>query len=234
MMTELQAAYVLHSRPLRDTSLLLDLLTQQQGKVTVVAKGVRTRNSKRKGLLQLFVPLLVNWVGRSELKTLCHVESSARPLNLSGDRMIMGLYLNELLQRLLLNFDAQTRLFEYYHVTLHELEVVSKPQQSLRYFEKNLLCELGYALPLRHDSKGNPIQPQHHYSYQPEHGFSISPAPPNKSQLAFSGAMLRALDANQLDNDAELKQAKYLMRRALAPLLNYKPLNVRQLYQEGK
>ena len=54
----LQPAYVLHSQPFQNTSLLVDFFTIDYGRVRAVAKGARREKSKYRSLLQLFHPLL--------------------------------------------------------------------------------------------------------------------------------------------------------------------------------
>lgn len=91
-----QRAFVLHSRPFSETSLLLDLFSESEGRVRVLAKGARSRRSQLKGALQPFTPLLVRWSGRGEVKTLRNAEAVSLALPLSGITLYCGLYVNEL------------------------------------------------------------------------------------------------------------------------------------------
>lgn len=79
-----QRAFVLHSRPFSETSLLLDLFSESEGRVRVLAKGARSRRSQLKGTLQPFTPLLVRWSGRGEVKTLRNAEAVSLALPLGG------------------------------------------------------------------------------------------------------------------------------------------------------
>src|SRR5207253_3115583 len=101
MRISLQPAFILHHRPFRETSVLLDVFSEEYGLVSLVAKGVRTHRSKLKALLQPFVPLLVSWQGKSELMNLVSAEARTTPFQLHGDCLLSGFYLNELLVRLL-------------------------------------------------------------------------------------------------------------------------------------
>src|SRR5580693_2734969 len=97
----LQQAFILHHRPFRETSLLLDVFTEEHGKISLIAKGVRKHRSTLKALLQPFVPLLVSWQGKNELMNLVSVEAKGPPFQLRGDCLLSGLYVNELLVRVL-------------------------------------------------------------------------------------------------------------------------------------
>lgn len=92
-----QRAFVLHGRPYSETSLMLDLFTEGEGRMRVLAKGARGRRSNLKGCLQPFTPLLVRWSGRGEVKTLRSAEPVSLALPLSGSMLYSGLYVNELL-----------------------------------------------------------------------------------------------------------------------------------------
>ncbi|MDT8397638.1 MAG: DNA repair protein RecO, partial [Pseudomonadales bacterium] len=104
---DLQPAYLLHARPFRDSSLLLDLLTRDYGRMSAIARGVRGIKSKSKGLLQAFTPLLVSLSGRHELKTLRNVELLASAFFFKGQHLYGALYVNELLVRLVRGQEAE-------------------------------------------------------------------------------------------------------------------------------
>ena len=96
-----QRAFVLHSRPWSETSLMLDVFTEESGRVRLVAKGARSKRSTLKGALQPFTPLLLRFGGRGEVKTLRSAEAVSLALPLSGITLYSGLYINELLSRVL-------------------------------------------------------------------------------------------------------------------------------------
>src|SRR5476649_1411082 len=102
----LQPAFILHHRPYRETSVLLELFTLEYGRITALARGVRQTRSRLKPLLQLFVPLLISWQGKGELVTLTAAESNGYPNRLLGTGLLNGLYLNELLVRILQKHDS--------------------------------------------------------------------------------------------------------------------------------
>ncbi len=106
-----QPAYLLHSRPYRDTSLLVDFITQDFGRISAVAKGVRNPKSKHRAVLQPFIPLLINLSGKNELKTLGQFEAQANSVDLKYKALFSALYLNELLVRLIHKQEADVEIF---------------------------------------------------------------------------------------------------------------------------
>lgn len=118
----LESAYILHARAYRDTSLLLELFTQEHGRVSAVARGAKGARSRFKGLLQPFVPLVVSWSGKGELMTLLAAEANGIAHSLTGDALVCGIYLNELLMRLLHRYDAHSILYQNYRQALCGLQ----------------------------------------------------------------------------------------------------------------
>ncbi len=236
---ELQPAWVLHTRPYRESSLLVDLLTQSHGRIAVVVNGARGTAAKngrpRRGrLLQPFAELLVSWSGKSELKTLKSLEQ-CRVLSLSGTRLFSGLYVNELLQRLLQPWEPVDGVTALYVWLLENLAADTHLERSLRLFEKRLLDALGYGLPLSFTAgSGDPMNLDGWYCYDPANGFWPLPEIEATGTVfpgtVFSGAMLQAL-ADEVIEDSDLLPAKALMRQAFKPLLGERPLRSRELFR---
>ncbi len=227
-------AYVLHQRPFRDTSALIDLFTLEQGLVAVVARGARAARSRAKPVLQPFTPLLVSCAGKTELLTLRSAESNGIAHHLQGHRLFSGIYLNELLLRLLQRFDACPILYHAYATALCQLQVASNIEVSLRQFEMRLLNTLGYAPFLDKDVDTNmPVLPQCYYRYQPNRGVSECDEGCREKANVFLGRSLLALQAGVFeDADSEiLRDAKRFMRIALSPLLGERPLKSRELFR---
>jgi len=86
----LQPAFILQQRKYRESSLIIDVLTRDFGRISVLAKGVRKTKSKTAGLLQPFIPLLISYVGHTELKTLTGVERNAGFVPASGMHSVPG------------------------------------------------------------------------------------------------------------------------------------------------
>jgi DNA repair protein RecO (recombination protein O) len=172
MLLEQQPAFVLHSRPYRETSLLLECLTRDHGRLGVVARGVRSERGRlQRSQLEPFQSLALDLQLRGELATLRGAESVAAPLRLSGDAGVAGLYVNELVVRLTERQDPYPSLYAAYAQTLSRLATSESLGWHLRRFERDLLATLGYALQLDGDAdNGEPLQADALYTYRPEHG----------------------------------------------------------------
>lgn len=238
----LQPSFILHHRPYRETSVLLDVLTENYGRISLIAKGVRTARSRLRSFIQPFIPLLLSWNGKGELMTMYSVEANGAPLMIKGDCLLSGFYLNELLVKVLQKQDPCPRLYTIYHHTLIELQGSILKQHVLRLFEKKLLEELGYGLQLTHDFRtGKVILADCFYQYYPEHGFEQVEKSSNmvvagkelqeKSSIIVAGKSLLALAKEQLDDPDILFETKRLMRLALGSLLGYQPLQSKKLFQ---
>ena len=229
----LEPAFVLHYRAYRDTSLLLDLFTPEHGRISAVARGARGAKSKLKGLLQPFMPLLISWVGKSDLVTLCGAEPNGKANLLQGKNLMSGLYLNEILVRLLHRFDPHPGLFETYQQTLEKLEN-KENEAALRSFELNLLNALGYAMQLDCEATtGTPLDADKNYYYVIEHGITAlsSEEAIADDNYVFLGKTLLSIAKHDWSESHVLQDAKRLMRLAFAPLLNNRPLNSRELFR---
>lgn len=240
----LHPAYLLHQRPYRNTSALVDLFTPDFGRFTLVAKGIRVKKSKLVGLVQPFRPLYISWVSKGDLGTLHQVEARGLPLSLTGGQLLCGFYLNELLMRLLQRHDASPELFSHYEAAiqcLHELpqnhELPQLPlarERLLRIFEKNLLLELGYGLLLGYDAEsGEAIQPGVKYHYYLEKG-PVRAMSGESRGLQLSGQSLLDLAEESLTDPGSLRECKRLMRDVLALYLGAKPLHSRELFIQMK
>lgn len=226
----LQPAFVLHHRPYRDTSALLEIFTPEFGRVGLVARGLRSAKSRLQGVVQPFRPLLVSWSGRGELATLTGCEANGALVRLDGARVLSGFYLNELLLRLLHRHDPHPALFECYAQTLHLLQQPDMEQRALRIFEKHLLREIGYALMLDHEAEsGVPIEPGQAYNYHLERG-PLRYRAGVSAGIRMQGSSLLALLHETLHDTASLRESKHLMRAALGLYLGSKPLQSRELY----
>ncbi|MCB1764753.1 MAG: DNA repair protein RecO [Candidatus Competibacteraceae bacterium] len=226
----LQSAFVLHRRPYRDSSLLLEVLTREHGRLGLVARGAGSSRSRLKGLLQAFTPLLLSWTGDGDLVTLSGGEEIGLPIPLLHNRALAGLYVNELLVRLLPRCDPQPGLFAAYEVLLTDLAAADDAEPPLRRFEKRLLEELGYGLSLdREADSGAPIVAETHYRYVLDRG----PLTVNATQtgVPISGRGLLALRDGMFNDPDVLKEVKRLTRAALAEQLQGRALKTRELYR---
>jgi DNA repair protein RecO (recombination protein O) len=227
---DLTPVYVLHTRPYSNTSLIVDLFSKTYGRISVVARSARGPKSRYHGQLQLFTPMLASWSGRHELKALGNIELNGMPLQLNDKPLFCGFYFNELLVRLLHKEDPHPTLFDIYHDSLCCLEKGDLIAPVLRLFEKKLLEDLGYGLPLTREVKtGLPIQSDAYYQFIPNQGFFKCDAVSDEKNI-FLGKALIAISMEKLDDELCLQSAKCLMRLALMHLLGNKPLNSRTLF----
>lgn len=242
---QLQPAYLLHSRAFQNTSLLIDFFCLDYGVVRAVAKGARREKSKTRSLLQLFQPLLVSISGRGEVKTVTAVETGMSAIQLKGERLFSGMYINELLSRLLHNHVEHTVLYQHYQQALIALQGESDIETVLRRFELNLLSELGYGINLETDCHSHaPITTDNSYQFTPEIGFQLAvgavavtaagvaeaAAGEISSAGLFSGQHLIALREMNLSDESVARTAKRLLRIALKTHLGEKPLTSRSLF----
>lgn len=218
---EHEPAYVLHTRPFGDTSLLLEVFTPQHGRCGLIAKGARAPKSRKRALLQVLQPLLLSWRESGELGTLTAVEAASAPILLTGENLFCAWYANELLMRLLQRRDAHPRLFAAYVCLLPRL--ADDAEAALRAFECVLLDELGYGLALADELNATAT-----YRYDAQQGFCTA-APGDAPSACYAGASLIALRDDALQAPQHYQDARRLLRSALRPLLGQRPLDSAQL-----
>ena len=214
MRLEQQPAYVLHARPYRETSLLLECLTREHGRLGVVARGVRGERARlRRAQLEPFQPLAMDLLLRGEMATLTAIEAVGASVRLSGDAGLAGLYLNELMVRLTGRQDPFPLLFDAYAQTLVRLAAGESLAWSLRRFERDLLEAIGYGLQLRHDSDtGEALAPEASYRYLVEQGAVRCAA---GSTHALRGSDLLALEQDEMPDNVGLKALRDMMREII-------------------
>ena len=232
----LQCAYVLHHRPYRDNSRLLEVFTRDFGRIGLVARGSRRR--QRGGqILQPFVPLLVSWSGRGELWTLTHAETRGCVVPMAGVALLSGFYINELLVRLLQRQDPHPLLYDHYDALLIRLAALNDPGDGqtrlpaeLRFFEKTLLESLGYGLVFDRTVDGAPVVADREYRYDVGRGFTaVTVAEGGSKTLVFTGASLLGLAGGAFGDGRALADAKRLMRLLIDQQLAGRPLQSRRL-----
>ncbi|KZX79009.1 hypothetical protein A3715_09305 [Oleiphilus sp. HI0009] len=210
-----EASYILHRRPFSDTSLLLDVFTYQHGKVGLVAKGGYKAKSSKSAILQAFQPLLIDWVGKSDLKTLTQAEPPSAQLELTGQRQFAGLYINELLYKLLAPEEPMPALFSAYVECLSGLSEGEDMSQMLRDFELILLAELGLLPSFDIDWQGKVIQSESNYYLSADSTFVLTQEN-SRSYVVFSGqdllaysSRVQALVSNKSANQVNDLKAVY-------------------------
>ncbi len=223
-----QPAFLLHYRPFRDSSLLLDVFSRDNGKVALVARGARSAKSRLKGILRPFMPLSLSWVMRSDLGTLTGAELSGKPVTLSGDGLLSGYYLNELILHFLHRHDAQPEVFAAYHETVMDLASQGSPAPVLRNFEMELLRLIGYALNFEHDASSRAdIERDASYEYRYDQGpVKVSR---DSGDMVFSGDMLIAIREHRFSEPEVLRAANRLFRGVIAHHLGGRELKSRKV-----
>lgn len=226
-----EAAWLLHHRPFRDTSRILDLITRDHGRVALIARGSRAAKSRLRGILRPFLPLSISWYSRSDLGTLTGAEIAGAPLSLTGDALMSGYYVNELIIKLTHRHDPQPEIFNVYAETIRGLGADANVAPRLRNFEMELLGLLGYALMLDHDSASPaPLDAAQCYEYRPESGPVA--VPDRQGGMIFSGRELEAIGRHEFDNSDTLECASRLLRGVIAYHLDGRELKSRKVLRE--
>lgn len=227
----LHACYILHQRPYRETSLLLEVLSRDHGRLGLVARGARRSANRQRWLFQPFRRLHVAWVMRRELGTLTQIEAADAAAFPGGSAVMAAFYLNELLMRLLHRHEPHPELFDAYAQALDGIREEQAREAALRVFEKHLLASLGYGMVLdREADSGRPLEADRRYYYQADLGPCAAP-PREAGCVPVSGASLYALREERFHGEAQLADAKRLMRMLLTEHLGGRPLASRELYR---
>ncbi|OEE76897.1 DNA repair protein RecO [Vibrio genomosp. F6] len=223
-----QRCFVLNRRPYSETSLILDVFSEEYGRVTLLSKGARSKRSNLKGALQAFTPLLLKWSGNGSMKTLRQAEPISLGLPLSGINLFSAMYVNELIGRVLRQEEPFPALFHDYLFALTELAHNDNPEPALRRFELALLSAMGYGVDFLHCAgSGEDVDPDMTYRYREQKGFIASV---RRDNLSFMGNELIAISERRFLTKEQLKAAKRFTRIALKPYLGGKPLKSRELF----
>ncbi|WP_233271563.1 DNA repair protein RecO [Paraburkholderia acidiphila] len=224
-----QPAFVLHSYPYRETSLIIDVLSRDHGRVALVAKGAKRPHSALRGVLQTFQPLALSWTGKGEVRTLTGAEWVGGMLPLTGDALLCGFYVNELLVKFIAREDPHPELFRHYVVTLTRLAHDEPPVQVLRSFERVLLREAGYALALNRTVNRKAVVAEGRYVFDPERGVREASDEWPAQWPLLSGQTLLDMEEDDYHRPQTVAQSKALMRFLLNTYLGGTPLATRQI-----
>ena len=219
---KLAPAYILHRKPYRESSYLVDLFTEEHGKIRGITRGM---GKQKKAFIQPFTPLLVSWNATRELVSITQIEASTPPPHLLGKPLICAFYLNELLAKTTTYGDPQPELFSIYTKTLEALATEPSYTIALRQFEKLLLDAIGYGLPLQSIIDSQP--PANWYHFHPEQGFLPCHG---EHPDALSYQTLQELYHNRITPESANKECKKLLQRALRPVLARYQINTRMLW----
>jgi len=206
------------------SSLLLDFFTKDFGRIRLVARGAR----KGKTSLQMFQCLSISFKGRGDLKSLSQWEIDDLPRRLIGNDLILAMYANELILRLLPEGDEYFETFKSYWTFLSNLEsfAVDEKEFALRKFENQILEDLGYGIDFGFDIDGDAIQLELNYEFIEQQGFSLS-----KNGSLLGKTLLDLSNSEDIITDKnELTILKKMNRKRLKSLLGDKPLKSKELF----
>ena len=221
--------FVLHRRRYRESSLIVEVLTRDIGRLAAVARGALRAKSRLGANLQPLSPLRLEVRGRGALKTLVSAEPAGAPRVAQGRRLYAALYVNELVMRLTAAHDPMPDLYAGYARTIAALARDEALEPLLRNFELQLLETLGIGLLLTEVAgSGDSVTADRHYDYYIEHG----PVPVSNMRdgLRVSGAALLALAGRRDYDPASSRDAKRLMRHVINHYLEGRPLASRELF----
>ena len=226
-----QPAFVLHSYPYKETSLIIEAFSRDHGRIALVAKGAKKPHSALRSVLQTLQPLSISWTGRSEIRTLIAAEWVGGLPPVEKSALLCGFYMNELLMKLLARDDAHPELFDHYVATLNQLAHQQPAPIVLRQFERALLKQIGVAGDLSCCLiTREPVVADTYYIIEPERG--VRPAQTYEQGLKILGKTLQDMERNDYTDLQTQSQSKNLMRFLLAYQLQGAVLNTRQILMD--
>tara|TARA_B000000565_G_C23764509_1_gene369716 strand:+ start:925 stop:1623 length:699 start_codon:yes stop_codon:yes gene_type:complete len=222
-------AILLHSRNYSETSLICELFTRKHGRVSVIAKGARSKKNKFQNIAAPNILASVNYSGKSELKTLVSWEEITH-FSILGKNLKILLYLNELIFKLLEKENKQDRIFEslidFYKVLASgdakNIEI------ALREFEYFLICELGYGFNFLYDDNGKKIMREKTYYFHPAQGFSEKPL---NNFLKVSGIDIIDFTNGKITSSSARSKIRKIMQLAISYIAE-KPLNAGLIFND--
>lgn len=231
MRAELCPTLILHRRPWRDTSLIIEAFSRDHGRIGLIAKGARRPTARWRGLLEPLAALQLSWSGRGELYALTGAEGGRRH-GLAGNALLAGFYASELVMRLTARDDPHQRLYDSLLAMLEALDMGAPAVVALRFFERDLLDELGYGVPLEATSDaGEPVSADERYRYHPDTGLRVAQGRAAPNEIEIGGRALLGLTHGRFAHRDDVREARALMQAAIAPYLGDRPLKSVQTLQ---
>lgn len=216
---------MLHRYDWSESSLILEVFTRHHGRLALAAKGAKRPTSSFRPVLLPLQPLQLSFGGDADIRTLKSADWLGGHVMPTGDALLSGYYVNELLMRLLVREDAHPLLFDVYDQVVRVIASrhVELLQIALRAFELLLLRETGFLPTLDAVTLGGgPLRPEQNYSLLPEAGLREAEA----AERALSGAQWTRLQ-RALDKPAPFTATLRACAPVAAPL---KPLLRRLLH----
>ena len=230
MRYDAEPAFVLHTRPWRESSLLVEVLSANHGRLGVLARGVQgARRHVLRAALQPLQLIRLDAVQHGELAQLRSAEALDAAPQLAGESTLAAFYVNELVLRLAPRQDPAPELFDAYALVRSRLVEPSSLAWTLRRFERDLLEALGVGLPWDSTSDGEACEPAERYRLDPETG----PEPAlQRLEDSISGEALLALAADRQPSATALSELRRGLRRVLQSHLGSTPLRSWSLLDE--
>lgn len=222
--------FVLHQRPWRETSVMLDVLTLELGRVRLMLKGARSSKPRHHRPLP-FVPAVFVWGDQGQIPYLRSVDMLAASAVPEGKSLLCGIYINELMLRFLPERDPVPDIYSLYRDLVGVLLAPfhEDTEWDLRRFECSLLQALGYGFDLCTEGEtGKAIVADGQYGFHPEYGMVAMQTP---LPGAIHGSTLLALASDTVcPGITARREAKRLMRRVIDHCLDGRPLKSRELF----
>ncbi|MFT6734285.1 MAG: DNA repair protein RecO (recombination protein O) [Polaribacter sp.] len=233
MQNETTKAFILHSRPFKETSLILHCFTQKFGSMSLIAQGIKRKNSQAKrAILQPFNLLQVQFTGKGELKILCDSELIEFKPQPKGNALACCYYLNELMLRALEEWQEYPELFSLYTDLIQQFNLCGKKNMAvmLRNFEIALVTFLGLSPDWEYDIEEKTIDNNSYYEYISENGFQKIEQPKRThTQNIFSGKTLLSISRRDF-LDIDMKECQRITQRLIRPLIGNRPLESRKMW----
>ena len=221
-----EPAFLLSSTAWRESSLKIDIFSQNYGRLSLIARSARRRQSDLRGVLVPFVPISLSWYGENELLTLHKAEWIGGWQQPAGKNLLSAMYVNELVLKFTAQSDPHPEIYDLLKRTMRALSANNPIQAALRLFEWQLLDATGFAPDLQKDNQGKDIHAQGLYAIRPECAIEEVNTP-IQNVLCVSGDTLLALANENFANKKTLEEAlkinRLLIEAKLAEMHAYHP-----------
>lgn len=225
MRVDLEPSFIIHSRPYRETSTLVYALTEEHGIVHMICRGAKKKGNNA---IQPFSKMLLSWSGRGELVTLTKMEVEYSKYTQNFRAQVQCFYLHELIIKLMPKLSPSPELYQLYENTLTQMSADPSREDTLRFFEVQLLDIIGHPLQLDFDCQTEEVIDENaYYLYEPDVG-PVACKDRTWRWNLVKGTLLHALGNSELDAEV-LPQAKTFLRGLMHHYLGGKPLATRQL-----
>jgi len=228
-------AYILNRRPFRDSSLLLDIFTEDQGRICCVARPAKKRGKVVKGHTEPFRYLHIQWLGKGDVQTLTEADERGRH-DIPASELMFGIYINELIMIFTRQHEPNVELFNAYKYTLHKIGDSLINQQILMRFELFLLQNLDYSIAVDKSKKEleKLIESKTYFNFSTDNGLyidkdkSIDDGSYQAQKLLISAELLLALQDIQNMQESHWKELRVFLDKVFSTLAP-RPINSRKL-----